>query len=468
MNDGWGTTEVNPLALTLDSLNPRIEVEEDASPQDIIETLVKYEDVAALARKIRDEGLLPGERIIITQENGRAVVLEGNRRSCACQLLLNPGLIPKQFVKSFPRIQTATQSSRIELIPVDVAPSRGAAEKVLTLRHVEPAIRKWTVPAKIRRASRLLERGLTLDEIAEQLGEQPAHLRKTVRSYRLFKLALGISSLTSKEKEALSRPDLKINPYTRLFELEDTKQRLGLSFDENLEVQTTLSKSEFDRCLKKIVRAILIPYALEGKSNIDTRARISDILSEKDGYPPEKNKKAKAVTKKLPRKVSSGRTTGGPQKQENLDRKPDRFFENLQCEVEDTNIRALTEEIRKIEPALMPISGTLLLRSLLEAALRFQIKKAGVWGQLVKDRKDPNLGKVVNFCISNSTIFKQDRPSKVLKIARDQELIEYMNMVAHGEWVSADRGTLESCANHLRSLIQHILLKDVETAVEWE
>jgi hypothetical protein len=99
----WKTDSFDPKKLVLDRQNPRIEVPEGASQEQIRLKLLELEDVLDLARGIeRNKGLFYGERIIVTEEEGKHVVLEGNRRVTACQMLLSPSLIPADFKTRFP------------------------------------------------------------------------------------------------------------------------------------------------------------------------------------------------------------------------------------------------------------------------------------------------------------------------------------------------------------------------------
>ncbi len=93
----WKKALVAPLDIALDRDNPRIHVEQSDKESDIIKKLIMYEDVQDLAAKIAKTGLLAGERIIVVQEKGQWVVLEGNRRICACKLLLSPQLVPPEY-----------------------------------------------------------------------------------------------------------------------------------------------------------------------------------------------------------------------------------------------------------------------------------------------------------------------------------------------------------------------------------
>src|SRR5207248_2486234 len=96
---------VKTTDVRLDPLNPRVDVPTHAS-QDVIRTaLLQTEDVQQLAEGIVENGgMLPGERIIVLEEDGHHVVLEGNRRVCACQLLLDRSLIPAGSRSKFPGV----------------------------------------------------------------------------------------------------------------------------------------------------------------------------------------------------------------------------------------------------------------------------------------------------------------------------------------------------------------------------
>ncbi len=220
----WKKARIAPLDIALDRDNPRINVEANDKESDIIRKLILHEDVEDLARKIAKTGLLPGERIIVVQEKGQWVVLEGNRRICACKLLLSPNLIPAEFRKTFPTITTASEIALIEKVDADVAPDRKTAEPILTLRHTESGIRKWKPVARMRRVRRLLDEGFTVEQIAAEYNSSVGGIRKTIREYRLLQLAENLSGLSAAEQKKLENPDLKTNPYTRFFELAGVKE----------------------------------------------------------------------------------------------------------------------------------------------------------------------------------------------------------------------------------------------------
>ena len=94
---------ISPLDLLLDTENPRFVILQSREQADIRKYLVTYEDVCQLAADINAYGrLLPGERIVALHESGKYVVVEGNRRTCSLQMLLNRELIPDGFAHRIP------------------------------------------------------------------------------------------------------------------------------------------------------------------------------------------------------------------------------------------------------------------------------------------------------------------------------------------------------------------------------
>ncbi len=167
----WKSGELSVDQLYLDFNNPRIDATSSSTQEDLRLLLLKYEKVADLAQSIcQSHGLLAGERVIVIVEKGKTVVLEGNRRVCACQLLVNRDLIPDTFKKHFYFYVDPAVVENVKSIQVDFAPSRKDAEVIITRRHTEPGVEGWTPIAKQRRIARLIAAGKTLDAVADEFG----------------------------------------------------------------------------------------------------------------------------------------------------------------------------------------------------------------------------------------------------------------------------------------------------------
>lgn len=477
---GWTTAELDPRKIQLDLLNPRIELSSNATQPEIRLKLLMLEDVLELARGIvKNGGLFPGERVITVEEDGEQVVLEGNRRIAACQMLLKPSLIPAKFADRFP-VATTSVKAALRSISVDVAPNRQAADPVLQKRHTEQGAKPWSPVAKMRRAVRMLERA-SIEDVAQAVGTTPGAIRKLVKPYRLLKFALDLDIWTSDERAALENEKLVTNPYTRFFQLKDTLRILRLSFDPDQNPVSELPHDVFRQQMTAIARDFLLPDPVTGRARFHTRTQpmvyFERFLKTPEGKaaanvpPPPKG--AAASTKAAPAATSSppaaqptaaavppsSTASGSPRPKTP---KASVFFENLDCHVVDDNLIKLTAEIKKIDHARLPIAASLMMRALFECALVYKIKQAKKWGEILKLAPkpgwDPGLGDLIKFAKNfGNGVFGERNICKVLDSHHTEQAKNYLDAMTHIKYQGIDVNALETYANHLRGTIKYIL-----------
>lgn len=473
----WKTDELDPRKILLDVRNPRIEVSKGASQDEIRLKLLEFEDVLELARNIeKNNGLFYGERIITVVEGGKQVVLEGNRRIAACQMLLAPDLVPSAYKMRFPKA-SATTKAGLRKLSADVAPDRETAEPILTKRHTERGVKPWSPVAKMRRAVRLLDQ-LSVDQVAQLLGTSPTQVKKLVRPYRLLKYAIELKGWNEHERKALEDEKLKTNPYTRFFTLGKTKEILQIHFNGDENIVSALPPKVFKEQMTRIARDFLIPDPTSGRPRCDTRTDPAEYFSAFINSPEGKAAAAAAAAGdagpatggasggKSGGKPPSGGAGGSPSgdKAPPVNAKPKTpkasvFFENLQCHVQDDNLIKLTDEIRRIDHKRMTIAASLLTRSIFECALVYKIKSMKKWGELIKaDGKDPGLAEIIKFSGNFANgVFAENNICKALRSHTTVQAKSYLDAMTHLKYQNADAPTLESVANNLRQVIQYIL-----------
>lgn len=187
----YTTLTISPLKLSLDQDNPRFITKNQTqfNQTEIREYLLKFEEIIELATDINQfEGLIPGERILVTKENNEYIVLEGNRRTTALQLLLDPSLIPDAFSKkgSFPMVN-ANCKKNIKEIEVDLIESRDSSYFSLSKRHIN-GIKKWSQISKMYFYKNLLNQGYSIKKLAEFSGESKNTILKSLKSYSFFRI----------------------------------------------------------------------------------------------------------------------------------------------------------------------------------------------------------------------------------------------------------------------------------------
>jgi len=318
----------------------------------------------------------------------------------------------------------------------------------------------------MRRASRLLEQGYNIDDIADKLSAPKATIRNAIREYRLYHYAVNLGGWSERELDILMNEGLQTNPFTRFFNVGGVKEKLGLHFDENDHPKTRHSQELFDKQIKHIARSFLIPVPNNNNKPVaNTRTSKDEIFN---SFNPGENIVELAQGEK---QDSQAKRNSTPQKKKTSRTKPKAatasvFFENLICAVSDDRLIGITDEIKLVDYKKMPIAATMLLRGLLESALDYQVRLVKKYGELHKLIKEKNNGKkrdvglsdLIGFCRDKvNNIFISPRAAEALSRSSVSVYKDQLDIVIHGKWAHADPDILIKAATALRPIITYIL-----------
>jgi hypothetical protein len=271
---------ISPLDLILDPQNPRFVILANREQSDIRRYLVTYEDVCQLAVAINEYGsLLPGERIVVLQENGMYVVIEGNRRTCSLQLLLSSDLIPHGFTHRIPRASPQILAN-CNSIEVDVLPDRDAALELMTKRHIQ-GVKDWKPLAKKQFFAANYKDGLgqSVQNLSRITGIRESSVKEDIRDYKFFS--------TVYEKYCTAHPDfdkeiviLKTDPFWRIFKAKfeypvgmkvSPKNFLKISYDDIFNTVSELPSELFEQITQLVFEKAIV------EEKITTRNVLSDV-----------------------------------------------------------------------------------------------------------------------------------------------------------------------------------------------
>lgn len=453
----WPDQPLDAEKILLDWKNPRIDANDKSTQEEIRTMLLEDFEIVELAQGIiKSGGNMAGERIIVVQENGKYVVLEGNRRTSTCQMLVNPGLIPPAFKGKFPAADKAVKDAIAKLDAV-IAPSRAAAEPIITRRHTEPGILKWTPMAKQRRIVNMTAEGQSPEAVATALMMSESAVLKTLREYHLLNYTRSLPTWNQTEKSRLDSPKLKPNPFTRFFTLGGVKKRIGLQFNPKGEVETTLDRKVFDKAMGAIAREMLLPDPKTWTAKKDTRATPDEVF--KAAFTGDKDLEPLAAAKTSAKSAKRGKTSV----------KGDRFFESLSCPIQDNRLARVSEEIKKIDYHQLPTAATFLLRALIEATVDYCIKRYKLGGDLrtyyvqrrwpnggaPKQIGEPELDHKIHFLATKvNVVFNSAGATNSL--THWLSVKNYSNQVIHGQYADANATILEAQASLIRPLILKI------------
>jgi hypothetical protein len=175
---------------TLDTLypdhqNPRIPLNRrDLADNELIVYLANKYNSLVIAKSIIKHKFFLSEPLIIIEEEGRSIVLEGNRRLAALKLLAHPEL--REGLEDIDE-WNALDDEEFELpadIPVVITTDRRGVAPIIGYRHIS-GVEPWDAYAKSRYIAAQV--GLSsFEETAIEVGETVGQVRA---AYRNFKIA---------------------------------------------------------------------------------------------------------------------------------------------------------------------------------------------------------------------------------------------------------------------------------------
>lgn len=267
--------EIEVDKLLLDIINPRHGILEKQS--ETLAEIIRDQrgKLLKLAKDVVDFGINPSDLTIVIPSkdgSGKLIVLEGNRRLAAIQLLRDPTLAALGYdTRSISAFKL--HSERYKKSPVDrmlcvVFSQRDDANHWIELRHTGEnegrGVVRWGVKEKAR--------------FNESLGKPSSELQ-------VLEFVRKNSNLSEEEKKALKKPNL--SSIQRLISDPDVREALGIDITDGY-VTTNLPSEEIINGLTKLVMDI----ATQRKSVDDIRHkedRANYISEFSEEYLPDTN-----------------------------------------------------------------------------------------------------------------------------------------------------------------------------------
>ena len=185
--------------LLLDPNNPRmVEATGDRSPEGIIRYLWREMAVREVALSIAENGYFAHEPVFAATEQGKLVVIEGNRRLAAVKLLLDAKLRKAVGATDLPTIND-TRRKQLSTLPV-IKRSRSEIWRYLGFKHVNGP-QQWNSLAKaeyIAWVHNTLQQ--PLDTIAKSIGDEHATVKRLYRGLMTLRQAEGADVFNRKDR----------------------------------------------------------------------------------------------------------------------------------------------------------------------------------------------------------------------------------------------------------------------------
>jgi len=261
--------------LFLDAKNPRFyDGTSQKNEDEIFQYLYDYESLSTIIDSISEQGFNQmGERLIVLNENGKSIVLEGNRRLCALKYL--HGLLSRKPTKQVDdKILQASKN-----IEVDITDSREKVRSAISMRHIM-GVRAWSPEAKRRYYAYHYINGKSLKSIKSLTPDPLNIVSKFIRQYIFLQEFKKLSQQTEISEPSLiyERIYLLLRTMDLIYEIE-IKENFS---DTKLNISGKhLSHDEFSEFLQYLGKAIVSDGYITSR-NINRKGDFSSLMSSND------------------------------------------------------------------------------------------------------------------------------------------------------------------------------------------
>lgn len=268
----WPTQRRSVISLHLDPKNPRLGREITArAPRDIIEHLFAHDKALEVAQSIATRGYFPNEPLLAIKEDNQLVVVEGNRRLAALKALREPALLENPWQRQLERLSRLIEDpDTIASVPVTIAPSRRATDRLIAGRHVGTPVLAWQAE---NRASFILDKlaeGYTNSQLLDQLGFSLIDIQAARQTRAIAEMARSLD-LADEVKAKLENPRAKVfTTLQRVFTSSVGRAYLRVIPDPDHGLRGQTTKGEFLRGFTRLVTDVALGHQSSRTLNKNT------------------------------------------------------------------------------------------------------------------------------------------------------------------------------------------------------
>ena len=376
----WKTKSLSPTSLHLDNKNPRLGREYSSrAPREIIQYLFEHDKAMEVAESIATRGYFPNEPLLAVKEDGRLVVVEGNRRLAALKALREPALLEGKYEREVERLaRRIVDPSLIASVPVTIAPSRKETDRQIVGRHIGRPVRAWRAE---NRASFILDKlaeGYDNDALCDELGFSVADIQQARQTRAVADMARSLD-LPEEVKAKLDGPTAKVfTTLERVFDSSVGRKYLHVATDPEHGLRGNTTKKEFLRGFAKLVTDVAL--GKQSSRSLNTNENIRSYFEGWDSNDRPKKKRGSFVPSDIITDTSvsakpkpAKKTPVRAAKAESKTVLP----RDVKLRHGSDRIRDICRELKKLKRDDYPNASAVLLRVFLELSIQDCLERAG-------------------------------------------------------------------------------------------
>lgn len=394
----WSTKPHLVASLHLDAKNPRLGRQTMArAPREIIQYLFEHDKAMDVAQSIATRGYFPNEPLLAIKVNGQFVIVEGNRRLAALKALREPGLLEGRMSRKIERLSRQIEDPNdIARVPVTLAPSRKATDRLLAGRHIGTPVMAWQAE---NRASFILDKlaeGYTNEQLRDQLGFDLGDVQAARQTRAIADMARSLD-LPEEVKAKLENPRAKtFTTLERVFDSSVGREYLKVKPDPEHGLRGATTKAQFLRGFKKLVSDIALGH--ESSRSLNSNDDIKAYFKKWD----PKDLPAKRQGSFVPADIIEGKSVASSDvksKDRPISSKSPKINDKVlprdfKVRYGNDRLRDIRDELVKLKRSDFPNAGAVLLRVFFELAVRDYFERTGRLQQIITEIESERGGKV--------------------------------------------------------------------------
>lgn len=463
----WVPKQVRVVDANLDPENPRIPPTPSPLAQlELIHLFCRHYDVHTLAKSIAEDGYFPDERIVVIEQDGSYIVLEGNRRITVLKVLMNSDLAPDEMKSKFQRLAEIVDRKLIAQCDALVAPSRHAATKLILEKHTQQSVLSWSPLMKAEFYRKMTEQGISASEISRQYNLPASTVENFLRLSRIYRLALAVDLSPEVKERVLDSQKFPISTLERVYDNADARKTLTLSDDL---ATISCSPSDFKKALSQIVSDIATGD--EDSRTLDTANQILDYTRKiaESAAIKETGVQVKIVAIFPQHQPSSfSLTTKTRPKPSRSTRQSKSLFgaSDIPFKLKGaSSLRRFYDELRVLPVKAYPNTSAILFRVFIDKAARHFLKRKGVKniavGRQTKKLADVSFGEILDFlCEKSNPLIADENIKKAVRAFKSSssfKSLSILNSIVHNEELSFTESQARDLFPNVEGLLKVLL-----------
>ncbi len=371
----WKQRRLLVTSLFLDERNPRLGRETGGrAPREIVQYLFDHDKALDVARSIVTRGYFENEPLLAIIEDGHHVVVEGNRRLAALKALKEPGLLTGNIAKQVERLVRHTDVEALSRVPVTIAPSRRATDKLIAGRHIGTPVLPWQAENRASFILSKLEEGYSNEQLLDELAFGEQDIQKARQTRAIAEMARALD-LPVEVKANLDNPRVKVfTTLERVFDSSVGRDHLKVQPDANHGLLGRTTKQEFVRAFRHLVTDIALQH--ETSRSLNTNENIREYFEQRNPAAAAATKRGQFVPEDIiaGERVTAPKTT--PKKITSKKTSQTVIPSSFKVRFGNDRLTDIRKELIRLKRAQYPNAGAVLLRVFLELAVRDYLERA--------------------------------------------------------------------------------------------